>query len=144
MSHWYHTSILSSGRYCLIMPGKQDVVTIWTENGDKHKEQKRILKMAIGEAYSLLVDENHDVTLGKVNLQNWDRRKFFFLLKCLIMFVGAFTMKTWSWWQGVDCILCLWNRQQEMHEFKLCLMEEQFKSAFIDEVDDAILQKNST
>ena len=52
------------------MPGKQDVVTIWTENGDKHKEQKRILKMAIGEAYSLLVDENHDVTFGKVNLQN--------------------------------------------------------------------------
>ena len=38
------------------MPGKQDVVTIWDENGDKHKKQKRILKVTIGEAYNLFVD----------------------------------------------------------------------------------------
>ena len=47
------------------MPGKQDVVTIWDENGDKHKEQKRILTMAIGEVYSLFVDEYPNVTIGK-------------------------------------------------------------------------------
>ena len=56
------------------------------------------------------------------------------------MFVGAFTMKNgpatpvtslyiasrvFFIWQGVNCILCLLNRQQEMHKFKLCLMQEQ-------------------
>ena len=47
------------------MPGKQDVVTIWDENGDKHKEQNRILTMTIGEAYSLFVDKNPNVIIRK-------------------------------------------------------------------------------
>ena len=37
------------------MPGKQDVVTIWDENGDKHKEQRSIK----------FVNENPDITIGK-------------------------------------------------------------------------------
>ena len=47
------------------MPGKQDVVAIWDENSDKHKKQKRILTVTVGEAYNLFVDENPDVTIGK-------------------------------------------------------------------------------
>ena len=53
------------------MPGKQDVVTMWDENGDKHKEQKKILPMVIGEAYGLFINENLDITIVKSkNLQN--------------------------------------------------------------------------
>ena len=57
---FYHWEVIA-----WFMPGKQDVVTIWDENGDKHKKQKRILKVTIGEAYNLFVDENPDVTIGK-------------------------------------------------------------------------------
>lgn len=46
------------------MPGAQDVVTIWDENG-KHKRQKRILTMTIMEAYNLFKEENPDITVGK-------------------------------------------------------------------------------
>ena len=53
------------------MPGKQDVVTMWDENGDKHKEQKKILPMVTGEAYGLFINENLDITIVKSkNLQN--------------------------------------------------------------------------
>ena len=53
------------------MPGKQDVVTMWDENGDKHKDQKKILPMVIGEAYGLFINENLDITIVKSkNLQN--------------------------------------------------------------------------
>ena len=47
--------------------GKQDIVTIWDENCDKHKEQNR--KMTIGKAYSFLM-KVLVLPLGKVNLQN--------------------------------------------------------------------------
>ena len=51
------------------MPGKQDVVAIWDENDDKHKQQNRILTMTIGETYSLLM-KILMLPLRKVNLQN--------------------------------------------------------------------------
>ena len=71
-SHWLEQCHIDTVQafYCWediaqFMPGKQSVITIWDENGDKHKEQLRILTMTIGEAYSLFVDENPNVTIGK-------------------------------------------------------------------------------
>ena len=75
------------------MPGKQDVVTIWDDNGDKHKEQKRTLTMTIGEAYSLFVDENPNVTIGKSKFAELRPKEVLLSSKMPRMFVGAFTMK---------------------------------------------------
>jgi len=63
------------------MPGKQDVITIWDENGKKHEEQKSILTM-IAEAYSLFTEAHPDVVIGKSKFAE--------------MFVDVYIMKTLS------------------------------------------------
>ena len=49
--------------------------------------------MTTEEAYSLFVDENPNVTIGKSKFAEL-RPKEVLLSSCPIMFVGAFTMKT--------------------------------------------------
>ena len=47
------------------MPGKQDVVTLLDDDGNKYKEQKRILTMTIAESFNLFSDDHPNVSIGK-------------------------------------------------------------------------------
>ena len=90
------------------MPEKQDVLTIWDENGDKHKEQKRILIMTIGEAYSLFVDEN-SVTIRKSKFAEPRPKEVLLSFKMPCDVCGCIYHEEWSCYSSnftVYCITC--------------------------------------
>ena len=76
------------------MPGKQDVITLWYQNG-KRTEQKRIFKMTIGEACTVHLLNNISILpLANTNLQNFGQRKFFYPQKSPAIFVDVSTTET--------------------------------------------------
>ena len=81
--------------------------------------------------------------LGKVSLQDRDWRKFFFLLKCLVMFVGALTMKTWSCFSKnftVCCVTCfLYMARSLLH---LVFVKLTARNAWVQNVPNARINLN--